>query len=56
MADAILATAIIEHIPEPEVMVRECARVLRPGGLRVETTPEPTMEQLASLLGVLKES
>ncbi len=56
VADAIVATAIIEHLPEPEDMIRECARVLRPGGLIVETTPEPTMEHLASLLGVLKES
>lgn len=54
-ADAVVATAIIEHVPDPPAMMRECGRVLRPGGLLVITTPAPFMEKVASALGIWKE-
>lgn len=56
VADAVVATAVIEHVSEPETMLRECARVLRLGGLLIITTPDPLMEHLASAVGLLKES
>jgi ubiquinone/menaquinone biosynthesis C-methylase UbiE len=31
--DAVLATDLIEHVAEPEVMLREMSRVLKPGGV-----------------------
>jgi ubiquinone/menaquinone biosynthesis C-methylase UbiE len=54
-ADAVVATAIIEHVPDPPAMMRECGRVLRRGGLLVITTPAPFMEKVASALGIWKE-
>jgi 2-polyprenyl-3-methyl-5-hydroxy-6-metoxy-1,4-benzoquinol methylase len=55
-ADAVIATAIIEHVPDPDMMMRECARMLRPGGLLIVTTPDPMMEKISSSIGLLKEA
>ena len=54
--DAIVATAVIEHLPDPVRFVSECNRVIRRGGIIVITTPDPKLEHLASKLGLLKES
>ncbi|HEY7538314.1 MAG TPA: class I SAM-dependent methyltransferase, partial [Gaiellaceae bacterium] len=37
--DKVLLTEVIEHLPHPEHAILEVARVLRPGGLLVVTTP-----------------
>ncbi|MFH1618398.1 MAG: class I SAM-dependent methyltransferase [bacterium] len=37
--DAVTATDIIEHIKEPPHLARECARVLKPTGVLIMTTP-----------------
>ncbi len=55
-ADAVIATAVIEHVSSPRIMLEECSRILRPGGLLVLTTPDPRMERLASAIGLLKET
>jgi radical SAM superfamily enzyme YgiQ (UPF0313 family)/ubiquinone/menaquinone biosynthesis C-methylase UbiE len=55
-ADALIATAIIEHVPDPDGMMQECARVLRPGGVCILTTPDPTLEHIASTIGLLKDA
>ena len=54
--DAIVATAVIEHLPDPVGFVSECNRVVRKGGILIVTTPDPKLEHLASKLGLLKES
>ena len=37
--DKVLLSEVIEHVPEPERAIAEAARVLRPGGLLVASTP-----------------
>ena len=37
--DAALATQVLEHVPEPAQLLREIARVLRPGGVLILTAP-----------------
>jgi SAM-dependent methyltransferase len=37
--DVVIASEILEHVPDPASMIREVARILRPGGLLWATTP-----------------
>ena len=37
--DVILALDVVEHVPDPETMLRQAARFLAPGGRMVLTTP-----------------
>lgn len=37
--DAVLCTEVMEHVPEPQRLLAEIRRVLRPGGVAVMTTP-----------------
>lgn len=39
--DIVLATEVLEHLPEPEVLLDEAERILAPGGQLVLTTPNP---------------
>lgn len=37
--DSVLCTQVLEHVPDPLAVVKEIARVLRPGGVALITTP-----------------
>ena len=55
IVDAVIATSIVEHVPDAARMLRECARMLRPGGLLMMSTPDPVMEHIASAIGLLED-
>ena len=38
--DTVLCTQVAEHVPEPGRLFSECARVLRPDGILILTTPQ----------------
>lgn len=38
---AIIAASVLEYVESPSTVIRECARVLRPGGVMVCTMPNP---------------
>lgn len=40
--DTVLCLQVLEHVPRPEQMIRELARVLRPGGRAVLLVPQTT--------------
>ncbi len=46
-ADTVLATELLEHLPRPADFLAEAARVLRPGGVLILSTPflEPLHEE-----------
>jgi SAM-dependent methyltransferase len=37
--DGALCTAVLEHLEEPEKAIRECHRVLKPGGIAIYSVP-----------------
>ena len=51
--DIVIATAIIEHLKQPEKMVAEAYRVLKNDGLLIITTPNPFFEKIADKIGGL---
>jgi SAM-dependent methyltransferase len=39
--DAVVASSVLEYVDEPVAVLRECCRVLRPGGIVLCTVPDP---------------
>lgn len=38
--DVVVASSVLEYVDEPSAVLRECSRVLRPGGVAVLTVPD----------------
>lgn len=53
--DVAVATAVIEHLEQPEIFIDQVVRILRPGGLLVMTAPDPFWEHVATFVGHLSE-
>lgn len=58
--DVVCAMAVIEHLDDPEMCLRECHRILRPGGALLLTTPSAAaklpLELLAFRLRIISRS
>jgi 2-polyprenyl-3-methyl-5-hydroxy-6-metoxy-1,4-benzoquinol methylase len=54
--EVITATALIEHLHEPDLLLTECYRVLKPAGMLLLTSPSPFFEWVATKIGYLKNS
>jgi SAM-dependent methyltransferase len=39
--DAVIASSVFEYIDDPAAVLRECCRILRPGGVVLCTVPDP---------------
>ncbi|HUV42939.1 MAG TPA: class I SAM-dependent methyltransferase [Patescibacteria group bacterium] len=53
--EVIIAAAIIEHLNQPQKLIRESQRVLKKNGILILTTPDPFWEKTATLVGHLKK-
>jgi len=53
--DVIVATAVIEHVPDAGKMLEECHRVLKENGLCIFTTPDPFFDCVGTKIGHLEE-
>ena len=54
--DIVIATAIIEHLNEPRMMIREAYRILREKGLIIVTTPHHFWKELPEFWALFKVS
>lgn len=50
IADVVIAMAIIEHIENPRLLLLECYRILKPGGILMLTTPSIKAKGLLEFL------
>jgi len=51
--EVVVAAAVIEHVPNPQQMLKETYRVLSEGGIFILTAPDPFWEHLATAVGHL---
>lgn len=54
--DAATGAALIEHLPDPDIFLKECCRVLKPGGALFLTCPAPFYDWLATKTGHFKDA
>lgn len=52
--DAVVMLAVLEHLAEPEPVLREAHRILAPGGLLILTWPSATVDPILKVLHGLR--
>ncbi len=52
--DVVMSTEVIEHTPDPQRALRELARVVKPGGTLIVTTPGRLWQPVVRLASILK--
>ena len=50
MADCVTLLAVFEHLDQPADLLRECHRIMKPGGRILITTPSPMSKPLLEFL------
>lgn len=53
--DVAIATAVIEHVIDPQKFINEVKRILKPNGILIITAPDPVWEFIATKVGHLTE-
>ncbi|MGI9394015.1 MAG: class I SAM-dependent methyltransferase [Boseongicola sp.] len=49
--DFVFSNSVLEHLPDLDATIGECARILRPGGLFIATVPAPEFRDLLRAKG-----
>jgi SAM-dependent methyltransferase len=54
--DFVFSNSVLEHLPDLDATIRECARIIRPGGSFVATVPAPEFRNLLRAKGKTGEA
>jgi 2-polyprenyl-3-methyl-5-hydroxy-6-metoxy-1,4-benzoquinol methylase len=52
--DCVTLLAVLEHVPDPHALARECHRILAPGGRAILTVPHPIVDRILDVLMAMR--